>query len=188
MRSSFSCISISQPHRVCIPMTPMTEQEVCRYFLRFLKDPRYNLMFVVPFEDISQLITMGEDIDFETQEGPIGTQLSTVRGREVPDDPISFANRLNQPVPITLNTSALFVVPRMPIKASPFSLDVIYLLPLQEYQKAIEPFNVPTIPQTCFPSPSTPCITIHPSKPHLFTSKRIMNQAEGTHQEDVQHS
>ncbi|KAF7842010.1 uncharacterized protein G2W53_004308 [Senna tora] len=62
----------------------------------------------------------GEDIDFETQEGHmaplIGTQLSTVRGREVPDDPTPFANRLNQPVPITLNTLALSVVPRMPTK------------------------------------------------------------------------
>ncbi|KAF7823645.1 uncharacterized protein G2W53_021789 [Senna tora] len=77
----------------------MTEHEVCRYFLRSLKDPHYDLMLVVPFEVFSQLITMGEDIDLETQEGHmaplIGTQLSIVRGREIPDDPISFTNRLN---------------------------------------------------------------------------------------------
>ncbi|KAF7812480.1 Gag-pro-like protein [Senna tora] len=48
---------------------PMTKQEVCPYFLRSLKDPRYDLMLIVPFEDFSHLITMGEDIDFETQEG-----------------------------------------------------------------------------------------------------------------------
>ncbi|KAF7821694.1 uncharacterized protein G2W53_027149 [Senna tora] len=162
---------------------PMTEQEVCRYFLRSLKDPRYDLMLVVPFEYFSQLITMGEDIDFETQEGHmdplIGTQLNTMQGREVPNDPTSFANRLKQHVPITLNTSALSMVPRMPTKISPFSLDVSYLPPLPEYQKAIEPFNVPTIPLTCSPSPPTLCIVVHPFEPHLYTSNRIVNHAEG---------
>ncbi|KAF7821736.1 putative Gag-pro [Senna tora] len=66
--------------------------------------------------------------------------------QKVPDDPTSFTNRLNQPIPITLNTSSLFVAPCMPTKISPFSLDAPYLLPLPEYQKAIELFNVPTIP------------------------------------------
>ncbi|KAF7823705.1 uncharacterized protein G2W53_021849 [Senna tora] len=156
----------------------MTEQEVCRYFLRSLKDPCYDLMLIVHFEDLSQLINMREDIDFETQEehmAPlIGTQLSTMRGREVPDDPTSLVNCLNQLVPITLNTSALSVVPRIP--------------PLLEYKKAIKPFNVPTIPSTWSPSPPTSCIAIHPSKPHLYTSNRIVNQAKGTRQKDVHHA
>ncbi|KAF7811981.1 uncharacterized protein G2W53_032957 [Senna tora] len=118
----------------------------------------------------------------------IGTQLSTVRGREVPDDPTSFAKRLNQPVPITLNTSSLSVVPRMPTKISPFSLDVPYLPPLPEYQKTIEPFNVPIIPSTYSPSPTIYRIVIHPSEPHLYTSNSVVKQAEGTQQEDVQHA
>ncbi|KAF7821744.1 uncharacterized protein G2W53_027199 [Senna tora] len=170
----------------------MTEQEVCCYFLRSLKDPRYDLMLVVPFEDFSQLITMGEDIDFEIQEGHmaplIGTQLSTVRGGEVPDDSTSFVNRLNQLMPITLNTLAFSVVPRMPTKTSLFSLDVSYLPPLPEYQKAIKPFNVPTIPSTCSLSPPIPRNAIHPSEPHLYTSNRVVNQAKGTRQENVQHA
>ncbi|KAF7843984.1 uncharacterized protein G2W53_000889 [Senna tora] len=51
----------------------------------------------------------------------IGTQLSIVQAREVPDDPTSLANRLNQPMPTTLNTSALSMVPLIPAETSPFS-------------------------------------------------------------------
>ncbi|KAF7826390.1 putative Gag-pro [Senna tora] len=132
-----------------------------------LTNPRYDLMLVVPFEDFPQLITMGKDIDFKTQEGHmaplIRTQLSTMRGREIPDDPISFANHLIQPMSITLNTSALSVVPHRPTKTSPFSLNVPYLPPLLEYQKAIKLFNFRTIPSTYSPSLLASCIAIHPS-------------------------
>ncbi|KAF7812444.1 uncharacterized protein G2W53_033420 [Senna tora] len=46
----------------------MTDREVCQCFLKSLKDPRYNLMVIVPFKDFSQLFTMGEDIDLQTKE------------------------------------------------------------------------------------------------------------------------
>ncbi|KAF7801920.1 zinc finger BED domain-containing protein RICESLEEPER 2-like [Senna tora] len=77
---------------------PMTDREECQYFLKSLKNPHYDLMLVVPFEKFSQLITIGEDINFKTREGHmaplIGAQLNTVRGKEVPDDSTSLANHL----------------------------------------------------------------------------------------------
>ncbi|KAF7810360.1 uncharacterized protein G2W53_037103 [Senna tora] len=57
---------------------PMTEQEVCRYFLRSLKDHLCDFMLFVPFEDLSQLFTIGEDIDFETQEGHMAPLIGNV--------------------------------------------------------------------------------------------------------------
>ncbi|KAF7802067.1 uncharacterized protein G2W53_041178 [Senna tora] len=48
---------------------PMKDQEVCRYFLKSLKDPCYDLMDVVLFKDFSQLATVGEDIDLQTKKG-----------------------------------------------------------------------------------------------------------------------
>ncbi|KAF7834829.1 uncharacterized protein G2W53_009688 [Senna tora] len=82
------------------------------------------------------------------------------------------------------------MVPRMPTKIPPFSLDVLYFPPQPEYQKAIELFNVPTIPSTCSHPPLTRCISIHPSisKPHMYTSSRVGNQVKGTRREDVQHA
>ncbi|KAF7839419.1 hypothetical protein G2W53_007901 [Senna tora] len=166
---------------------PITDQEECQYFLKSLKDPRYDLMLVVSFEDFSQLIIMVEDVDFKTREGHIapliGAQLSTVQGKEVSNDPTSLANHLNQPMPITLNMSSLFA------KTLPFSLNVPYLSPLPKHQKAIEPFtlNILNIPLTYFPSTPTPCIALHLSEPRPYTSNRVVTQAKSTQQEDVQH-
>ncbi|KAF7812874.1 hypothetical protein G2W53_033850 [Senna tora] len=57
-------------------------------------------------------------------------------------------------------------------------------------QEAIKLLNVPTIHSTYSPSPLTLCIAIHPSisEPHMYTSNRVVNQAEGTRQKDAQHA
>ncbi|KAF7801976.1 uncharacterized protein G2W53_041087 [Senna tora] len=80
-------------------------------FRESLKDPRYDFMLVVPFKDFSQLVTIGEDIDFETQEGHIaplvGAQFSIAQEKEVHNDLKANANPPNKPIHITLNTLAL---------------------------------------------------------------------------------
>ncbi|KAF7841602.1 gag/pol polyprotein [Senna tora] len=90
---------------------PITEQEVCHYFLRSLKDTCYDLMLTVPFKYFFQLVTIGEDIDCETQEGHmaplIGAQLSISQGKEekaiepftlnIPTPPSAYS--LSSPMP-----------------------------------------------------------------------------------------
>ncbi|KAF7826896.1 gag-pro [Senna tora] len=130
---------------------PMTDKEECRYFLKSLKDSCYELMPVVSFEDFSHLITMGQDIDFKTQEGHmpplIGAQLNTT---------------LTKTLPSSFDVPYLLPLPECQKAIEPFTL------------------NIPTIPSTCFLSPPTPCITIHAFEPCPYTSNRVVTQAEGT--------
>ncbi|KAF7832230.1 uncharacterized protein G2W53_014563 [Senna tora] len=65
----------------------------------------------------------------------IEAQLSIVREKEVHNDPKALAKCPNKPMPITLNTAALYIVPHIPTKTSSFSLNVPCLPPPPEYQQ-----------------------------------------------------
>ncbi|KAF7802057.1 uncharacterized protein G2W53_041168 [Senna tora] len=95
----------------------------------------------------------------------IGAQLSIAQEKEVHNDPKSFANHPNKPMPITINASTLSVVLYTPAKTPSFTLNIPCLPSSLKYQKAIEDLIILTPPSTCFPQP-TLCITIYPSKPH----------------------